>query len=164
VTNSRGLTIQRRDGKYYVRFVYDSRYIEIGWYQEGLGWNYYPLDIFINKYYDYKYFHIVDPHNPEYYQEGNVETFAGLVKFDLYKLYEKVKWNRTGQILHVTYVIAAAENVRLAEAVNNMLNAFNFDRKLYLSGLIDPAMSTILSVTGIARFFASEYDMFMAAS
>ena len=162
-TSPDGLVIQRRDGKASVRFAYNQSYIEVKWYDKDLGgWQYQDLDIYIDTNYQYR-FHIRDPANPVYTESGT-GSFLWL-SWTTYKVAEKVEWNRTGEILHVTYTVVINENKALLDAVDKVWKGvaesiIGAALKLKPS-LIDPVTGSILDLKGFVDFVQGSYDAFI---
>ncbi len=159
-SNPDGLTISRRDGNAWIRFNYNQTYITVAWYDDDTGWNYYPLDIDINNNYGWS-FHITDPANPTYTEEhtGSFLWFT----WDIAKVAEEVKWNRTKQILHVVYTVVVAENQALFTAVDEFWNSVSRTVIEIASGkqFIDPITSTIHRLEDFVTFVQSAYDTWM---
>jgi len=158
-SNPEGLTITRRDGNAYVRFMYNNTYVQVAWYDEDTGWNYQALDININSGYQWR-FHITDPANPKY-----VESVTGSFLWFTWengKTYETVKWNRTGEILHVTYAVTVAENKALEDALDEFWKAAG-TAVLALGaefGLCNHVLGTIFRIKAFADFVQSFNDNF----
>jgi len=159
-SNPDGLTISRRDGNAWVRFNYNQSYITVAWYDEDTGWNYQSLDIYIDTSYQYK-FHIKDPSSPTYYEE-KTGSFLWL-SWDIYKVAEKIKWNRTGEILHLVYAVAISENQALFNAVDEFWRSVSRTVVEIASGrqFIDPVTSTIHRLEDFVIFVQSAYDTWM---
>ena len=154
-----GLKIQRRDGNAYVLFKYNASYIEVAWYDEDLGgWNYQSLDIYIDTSYQYK-FHIKDPSDPQYYEE-RTGSFLWL-NWDVYKVKEKVKWNRTGEILHVVYAVAVSENEALLQGAEEFWSGVASALLGTATSFIDPVTGTIVKLKGFVDLVHSAYDTYM---
>jgi len=158
-SNPEGLTIMRRDGKAYIRFMYNDTYVRVAWYDEDIGWNYQALDIDINSGYQWR-FHITDPSNPEH-----VESISGSFLWFTWengKIYETVKWNRTGEILHVVYAVTIAENQALKNALNNFWEAVG-TAVLAMGAevsLCNPVLGVVLRFKAFAEFVQSFNDNF----
>ncbi len=162
-TSPDGLVIQRRDGKASVRFAYNQSYIEVKWYDKDLGgWQYQDLDIYIDTNYQYR-FHIRDPANS---QTRCIRAGSFLwLSWTTYKVAEKVEWNRTGEILHVTYTVVVNENKALLDAVDKVWKGvaesiIGAALKLKPS-LIDPVTGSILDLKGFVDFVQGSYDAFI---
>ncbi len=163
-----GLRIQRRDGKAFVQFLYtEAQYgteapgiIEVAWYDDDTGWNYEPLNIYVNGALLQYSFHIKDPDQPKYYAEykGNVNFYVFNINWDIYKVEEVVKWNRTGEILHVSYITVIAYNEKYISASLGLWNALrNITRKALEYGWISPLSWTITSLGDLEEL---EYNAF----
>ena len=158
-SNPDGLTIQRRDGNAWIRFNYNQTYITVGWYDEDLaGWNYNTLDIDINSGYDWR-FHITDPSNPTYTEEGT-GSFLWFT-WDVYKVAETIKYNRTGEILHLVYTVVVAENQALFNAVDEFWNGVSKQILAFADPYIDPVTKTIYAVESFTSYIQSAYDTWM---
>jgi len=163
-SNPDGLLIQRRDGNAKVLFAYNQSYIEVSWYDSSTGWNYNVLNILLDSQYTYS-FHITDPANPTY-TESKTGSFLWL-NWDVYKIQEKVSWNRTDDILHVQYVVGIAYNTALLKAVddfitasNNMLDSYKY-KLLGLAGVPGAsAYSILLKVNAFVKYAQSFYDSY----
>ncbi len=154
-----GLKIQRKDGNAYVLFKYNTSYIEVGWLDKDLGgWNYQDLDIYIDTSYQYK-FHVKDPASPTYYEEGT-GSFLWL-SWDVYKVEEVVKWNKTGEILHVSYIVTIAENQALLKAHDEFWAAAAEKIIALSQEFIDPITGTIMNIRSWIDFVHSAYDTYM---
>ncbi len=157
-----GLVVKRKDGMASVRFVYNQSYIEVKWYDKDLGgWQYQDLDIYIDTNYQYR-FHINSTNYPKYYEE-KTGSFLWL-SWDVYKIDEEVKWNRTGEILHVTYIVGIAENEALLRGVDEFFSGVAktvVANALRITGLIDPVTYTVTSIKAFVDYVHSAYDTYM---
>jgi len=139
-----GVKIQRKDGKAYVQFVYNQSYIEVYWYDENTGDNYYPIDVIIDSSYNWK-FHLTDP--AQTYSDEETGTFFG-ISYTVAKIYEEVKWEQIGEVLHVTYLVSFGENTYAYEAARKAFEAANdWFRGAYWTW-VSPAAGIISNVKG----------------
>ncbi len=159
-SNPEGLTIVRRDGKAWVRFVYNQSYIEVAWYDEDTGWNYQSLDIYLDTSYQYR-FHVKDPENNQYYEE-KTGSFLWL-SWDIYKIKEEVKWNRTGEILHVSYIVGIAENEQLLKGEEDFWNsvAGTLTDLSNFWNYVSPVTFSITSIKDFVGLVQGAYDSWM---
>jgi len=163
VSNPDGLLVQRRDGNAKVRFAYNQSYIEVSWYDSSAGWNYNVLNILLDSKYTYS-FHITDPANPVY-SETKTGSFLWL-NWDVYKIQEKVSWNRTDDILHVQYIVGIAYNIALLKAVDDFITASNNLLESYkykLLGIVVPGAygySLLLKTSAFVNYAQSFYDSY----
>ena len=154
-----GLKIVRRDGRSYVLFEYNESYIQVAWYDNDLGWNYHVLDISLDTGYRYR-FHIHDPGSPSYIYEktGGVLWLS----WDVVKVKEIVKWNRTGEILHVSYIVAIAENTALLRGAEEFWRAAaeTLVPSAVAAGVISP-VTWVIHLDAFASYARSFYDTYM---
>jgi len=154
-----GVKLQRKDGKAYVQFVYNQSYIEVYWYDENTGDNYFSIDVKIDSSYQWK-FHLTDPSKTWYKEEEGV-TFFG-VSFTVAKEKEEVKWEQIGDVLHVAYLVSVTENVLGSDFIKHMFNAMNEAFQTAYWTFVSPAVAIIHDVKGLVELGQATVDNFLA--
>ena len=154
-----GVKLQRKDGKAYVQFVYNQSYIEVYWYDENTGDNYFSIDVKIDSSYQWK-FHLTDPQQTYYNEEQGV-TFFG-VSFTVAKEKEEVKWEQIGDVLHVAYLVSVTENVLGSDFIEHMFNAVNEAFQTAYWTFVSPAVAIIHDVKGLVELGQATVDNFLA--
>jgi len=77
---------------------------------------------------------------------------------------EEVKWNRTGQILHVSYIVAIAENEKLLSAANKVwydVGCSLIYNVLGQGNIIDRVTGTIENLKAFIDYTQTAYDTYM---
>jgi len=153
-----GVKLQRKDGKAYVQFVYNQSYIEVYWYDENTGDNYFSVDVIIDSNYNWK-FHLTDP--AQTYSDEETGTFFG-ISYTVAKIYEEVKWEQIGEVLHVTYLMSFGENAYAYEAARHAFDAANTWLNDAYWTWISPAAGTIVAIKSFVETLQGVIDNALA--